>query len=444
MSRKHNSTATEHFTNLIQFRQAAYTQLGTAKDALFELGDAVIGTSAANSFAELSCSKHFHRQWSSVYEALQDGRPDRMMLMELYCQNVKVETPPILVGDHTAWPRPSAYTLRDRTVEHQPTPIPGNRPITLGHGYSTLSWTPEKKGSWTLPLLHERIASQQTPFEVASDQLRRVQSQLPVRAISLWDAEYGCAPFLLATADIPTDKIIRLRPNLCLAGPPGPYKGRGRHPIHGAKFKFKDPTTWQEPDDCFEMEDPDLGKIRVRLWKNLHLKKAAAYPMTVACLERLESKGTRRLPKVIWIAWIGAEPREPRTWWQNYMRRYTVDHWYRFAKQRLYWTLPMFSTPEQGERWSDLMPLITWELWLARPLGVDKPLPWQKNQPEMSPGRVCQGMDDIFAEIGSPACLPKRRGISPGWLKGRQRACRTRFDVVKKHHSSPAKPAPAA
>ncbi len=362
-----------------------------------------------------------------------------MALMRLYCRNVKVKSRPTLVGDHTAWPRPSAYTLRDRTVEHQPTPVPGNRPITLGHGYSTLVWTPENKGSWALPVLHERIASQQTPFAVGSDQLRSVQSQLGVRAISLWDAEYGCAPFLLATADIPTDKVIRLRPNLCLAGPPGPYKGRGRHPIHGARFKFKDPATWREPDDRFEMDDPDLGKIQVMLWNDLHLRKAATCPMRIARLERLESKGTRRLPKVIWIAWIGAEPPEPQTWWQRYMRRYTVDHWYRFAKQRLYWTLPMFSTPEQGERWSDLMPLITWELWFARPLGIDKPLPWQKKQKELTPGRVCQGMNDIFAQIGTPARLPKPRGKSPGWRKGRQRACRERFDVVKKHHSSGSK-----
>jgi hypothetical protein len=53
-------------------------------------------------------------------------------------------------------------------------------------------------------------------IDQASHQLRTIQSQLTVRAISLWDAEYGCAPFLLATADIPTDKIIRLRPNLRL------------------------------------------------------------------------------------------------------------------------------------------------------------------------------------------------------------------------------------
>lgn len=439
MSHKHNSTATKHFNKLIQFRQVAYACLGTAKDALFELSDAVIDTPAANSFAELSCSKYFRRRWPSVYEALQDGRPDRKALMKLYCQQVNFEVRPTLVGDHTAWPRPSAYTLADRTVEHQPTPIPGNRPITLGHGYSTLVWTPENKGSWALPLLHERISSQETSFDKASQQLRQVQNQLGQRAISLWDAEYGCAPFLLATADIPTDKIIRLRPNLNLAGPPSPYKGRGRHPIHGDKFKFKDPQTWKEPQSSFEMQDPDLGKLQVKIWKDLHFRKAATCPFIVARLERLESKGTRRLPKVIWIAWIGEEPPEPDTWWQRYMRRYTVDHWYRFAKQRLYWTLPMFSTPEQGERWSDLMPLITWELWLARPIGLDKPLPWQKTQAVMTPGRVSQGMSDIFTKIGTPTQMPKPRGNAPGWQKGRSRIRRNRFDVVKKRHSQSEK-----
>lgn len=444
MSHKHNSTAREHFNKLIQFRQAAYQSLGAAKDVLFELSDAVIGTPAANSFAELSCSQYFRRRWPSAYEALQDGRPDQGALMRLYCRHVQVDARPTLVGDHTAWPRPSAYTLRDRTVEHQPTPVPGNRPITLGHGYSTLVWTPESKGSWALPLLHERITSQETPFEKASAQLRSVQSQLSVRAISLWDAEYGCAPFLLASADIPSDKIVRLRPNLNLAGPPGPYKGRGRHPVHGDKFRFKDPLTWRQPESSFEMDDPDLGKIQVKLWENLHFRKAASCPMRIARLERLESKGTRRLPKVIWLAWIGEEPPASQTWWQRYMRRYSVDHWYRFAKQRLYWTLPMFSTPEQGERWSVLMPLITWELWFARPIGIDKPLPWQKKQAEMAPGRVCQGMSDIFAQIGTPAKMPKARGIAPGWPKGRSRAHRECFDVVKRQRSSGTKPVPAA
>jgi len=91
------------------------------------------------------------------------------------------------------------------------------------------------------------------------------------------------------------------------------------------------------------------------------------------------------------LAWVGEEP-PLREWWHFYLRRFGVDHWYRFAKQRLHWTLPRFGTPEQAERWSDLMPFITWELWLAREIVGDNPLPWQKPQTNLTPGRVCQGM----------------------------------------------------
>jgi hypothetical protein len=38
------------------------------------------------------------------------------------------------------------------------------------------------------------------------------------------------------------------------------------------------------------------------------------------------------------------------------------------AKQTLHWTVPKLSTPEQCEGWSDLMPLLTWQLWLAKDL----------------------------------------------------------------------------
>ncbi|MEG4087421.1 hypothetical protein, partial [Microcoleus sp. POL10_C6] len=48
---------------------------------------------------------------------------------------------------------------------------------------------------------------------------------------------------------------------------------------------------------------------------------------------------------------------------------------YRFAKQRLHWTLPNLRTPEQSERWSDLMPLMSWQLWLAKDLVVENRLP---------------------------------------------------------------------
>jgi hypothetical protein len=102
------------------------------------------------------------------------------------------------------------------------------------------------------------------------------------------------------------------------------------------------------------------------------------------------------------------------------------------AKQRLHWTLPKLGTPKQCERWSDLMPMMTWELWLARSIVQDRPLPWQKSLIHLTPGRVAQGMAGVLAVIGTPACSPKRRGKSPGWPRGQSRSPRTRYPIVKK------------
>ncbi|MCE2673569.1 MAG: hypothetical protein LW635_08190 [Microcystis sp. 53598_E5] len=85
--------------------------------------------------------------------------------------------------------------------------------------------------------------------------------------------------------------------------------------------------------------------------------------------------------------------------------------------QRLHWTLPSLSTPVQCERWSDLMPLMTWQLWLAKDLVADYHLPWQKPQTLLTPERVAQSLFSLLIEIGSPAQPPKTRGKSPGWEK---------------------------
>jgi len=429
-----SSTTEMEFTKLIEFRQAAYQCLGKARDAQFELLDAVMLSPAIRSFVELSQSPVFRRRWSSSYEAIQDGNPDREGLLRLYAAQIPSTPRPLLAGDHTAWPRLSAPTLPDRTIEHQPTKIVGNKPITIGQGYSSVVWLPAGlvRSSWALPCLHERISSAETPIDKGISQLRQVTEVLPTRPISLWDSEYGTAPFVKGSADIPADKVIRLRPNLCLWGPPPPYRGRGRPPIHGAKFKLKDPSTWGEPVQVLELQETQHGRVRVWMWRDLHFRKSAQHSMVVVRIERLDARGTRRHSKELWLAWVGEEPPPLEEWWSCYFRRFGVDHWYRFAKQRQYWTLPRFGTPEQAERWSDLMPLITWQLWQARAIVADRPLPWQKPQLDLTPGRVCQGMGGILAVICTPAQGPKPRGKSPGWPKGRPRQPKVRYQVVRK------------
>ncbi len=144
------------FDKLKQFRQSAYTLLGNGKDVIFDLMDAVLTSPQVNSFVELSLSPVFRRAWSSLYAGLRHSRLLRRKLMKLYIEQIPTQTRPLLAGDHTGWPRPEAVTLKDRTIEHQPAQIAGNKPIAVGHGFSTIAWIPEAQGSWALPLRHER------------------------------------------------------------------------------------------------------------------------------------------------------------------------------------------------------------------------------------------------------------------------------------------------
>ncbi len=78
------------------------------------------------------------------------------------------------------------------------------------------------------------------------------------------------------------------------------------------------------------------------------------------------------------------------------------------------------------------MPMLTWELWLARGMMEDHPLPWQKPQINLTPARVAQGFGAVIAIVGTPTLPPKPRGKSPGWKKGQVRSKRKRYPIVKK------------
>ncbi len=454
------SPATENLNKLIAFRQAVYQTLGPARDALFELTDAVLLTPAPQSraLAALSLNPVFRRQWPSVYEALQDGHPNRSALLRQYARYLDGPCPAstgarpqtgasgrlLLAGDHTAWPRLAARTLRERTIEHQPNPVPGAKPITVGQGFSTVSWVPEAQGSWALPLVHERIPPVSSPLAHMAQQLEQVGEALQAQApdqtepLVLLDAEYGCAPFVKRLAARPRRVfcLARLRPNLVLRAAPPHYAGQGRPPVHGRKFKLKDARTWGTPAEELHLPATDWGELYIRRWNDLHLSRAGDHPMTVMGLERPQARGTRRDPRWLWLAWLQGMPADLSLAqaWPLYFGRYPQDHWYRFAKQSLFWTQPCLKTPEQAETWSDLMPFITWELWLARPVVSDHPLPWQKPQGNtvMTPGRVRQSLAAVFATIGTPAQPPKPRGKSPGWPKGKPRTKAPRYPIVRK------------
>ena len=418
------------FKQLQEFRQQLYEHLGNARDAVFDLMDAILVSASIASFVSLSQSPVFRRGWSSVYASVQDSRPHRSKLKRQLVAQIATEEQPLLAGDSSDWQRPVAERLQDRTFVRT-----GGAQGVAGQSYSTLAWIPQGSGSWALPISHERITSFETPISKAVFQLKQVTRWLSVRPLGVYDRGYGNASFVRQTAEIQADLLLRLVSNRCVYGVAGPYRGRGAPAKHGRKFKLNDPQSWGEADEVCTVEHPQWGQVQLSRWSGYHFKQSATRSMEIIRMEILKPPNGRRKYKPLWLAWLGETMPPLETLWLKYLRRFALEHWYRFAKQRLYWTQPQFSTVQATERWSALMPWLTWQLWLARSECVDTPLPWQSAQATLTPGRVAQAFASILVVIGTPAVAPKPRGKSPGRAQEHRPPARTRYPTVKKRGS---------
>jgi hypothetical protein len=143
-----------------------------------------------------------------------------------------------------------------------------------------------------------------------------------------------------------------------------------------------------------------------------------------------------RQPQQLWLWWRGpGAPDLAVLWWAS-VRRFDVEHTFRFCKQTLNWATPRVRHPEQADRWTWLVLLAYTELRLARRVVADRRLPWEPPQrPQRSaltPARVRQGFPALRVWLGTPATTPKPCGRSPGRPKGVRSGPAPRYPALKK------------
>lgn len=432
----HDTTA-----GLVAFRQALYGCFSRARDALFDLCDALATDPSARSFVELALAPCFQRRWASVYEALEDGRIERPALRRLFVQSAPLPAPGarrVLALDSSPIPRPYARTVADRTLVHVPAAgqvlPPHTAPVRPGWAFSTLVVVPDPTSSWTHILDNQRIPSEQTATTVGAAQLAAVVPLLPERPICLLDGGYGTAPWVQATADLRCDQLVRSARTRVLYRPAPPRTGtRGAPRKDGPRFKGSDPTTHGQPDATWTGTDAHQQPITVRCWGDLHLKTCRTVPVTAVCITRAAATDTKRDPRDTWFWWLGGQPLPPLDELARlYPRRFSEEHGYRFDKQDLLWAAPRLRTPAQFERWTDVVSAVHNELDVARPLVEAQRLPWEDPTRPPSPRQVRRGLARIIGQIGTPARAPRPRGKSPGRATGAVIRPAARYPVLRK------------
>ena len=361
------------------FRRSFYECFYRRGDALFELVDAILtADGAAPSPAHLSLQASHRRGWGSLYAALDRGRIDEESLRKLLACHPLAGAegePSVYAVDASVWDRCDAQTSPERGYYYHPSRHSAGQPIVAGWAYQFIARLNFARESWTALVDVERVRPAQDANEVATEQISALLGRLKEGVAPLFVFEAGYDPVKLQRA-LEGDScqiLVRLRAGrrfygeASLSDPPAHV---GRPPRHGPKMKCADPSTWPEPSAEHHCEDSGYGSVRVRAWAELHPKvhnherrgTRGPLPIVVGTLilvevERLPRGERRREPRVLWLWWHGPERTTPDLdlLWRSYVRRFDLEHTFRFLKQSMGWTTPRVRHPEQADRRSWLV-----------------------------------------------------------------------------------------
>jgi hypothetical protein len=431
-----------HLNTIKAFRHDTYSSFGRAKDALFNIVDALLTEDRAKSFPELSLSPHFERQWPSLYEALEDGMIDQQYLQEVFARYLPYPSPEetLWVGiDASGIARPQAVTSADRSAQHVHNLPNCDKPVTYGWQFSTVVALPETPSSWTYILDQQRVRTDTTPAQVAFAQVQGVMAWLPENTIRVLDRGYDSLWFWCRCSTLPgKGTLIRLKGNRCFyRGAPERTGKRGAPRKDGDKLQPNDETTHGNPDGHWEGKDAKERSVAISWWQSMHVKAARWLEMTVIRVVRPHATNKERDPRVSWFVWLGDQQADIAHIGLGYVRRFSQEHGYRFDKQCLLWAKPRLRTPEQFERWSLLVAIAHNLLVLARHCVAAELRPWENKQRQATPQHVRRGMSKLLPQLGTPARPPRPRGKSPGRAKGAKMSKAKRFAVVKKQPKLP-------
>jgi hypothetical protein len=443
-------------TQFSQFQSQLYTMyLNNRNDATLGLLNALCGNTLAHSVVELSLSADFNYDYNSLYKAITELQPSASL-----AQLTAPHLPPLWKGryrlfgvDTTPCARPYAYKLTERECVYQPTPIQGQKPVTYGHTYAELCVLPPRSGPksprWVNPLYEQRV-TRQNQETITIQQVRSLLEDLglPFRkelCVQVGDTKYSTPTYLAALMDKTNlITIVRSRSNrvYTFQAPSAATPQRGHQRWYVGRMDLKDPAGWPQPDEQADFTLTNyrghINRVEMLAWHNLVMRDQYQpvrlplhrYPFTLIRV-RLFNAQNEPLEKPLWLIVMGKlrDQISLPDILEAFLQRSDLEHFFRFAKQRL--LLDRFQTPETAheENWHHLVHLAYLQLWVARDLAVSLPRPWERYLPQVkekwvSPSMVQRSFDRIIRQLGTPAQKPQRRGYSPGRPKGRLPALR--------------------
>jgi len=447
---------------LSRFRRELQACLTARGDEIFELADAVLCAGGpVRSLAGLSLAAEHRRGHGALYDAVNRGRIEitrlRRSLAALPLPRA-ADGRLMLAVDVSNWLRPGAATSPERLFCHVYGRGKGQAQMIPGWPYSVVAALEPGRASWTAVLDAIRLGPGDDEAEVTATQVREVITRLieaghwrggDLPILVIVDAGYDPMRLAHQLTGLPVQVLGRLRSDRVLHFPvPARQPGtNGRPPRHGREFALAGPAAWPEPAVTTITATTRYGTAVAQAWDRLHprlthrsawLDHDGPLPVIEGTLIRLQVDhlpGDRH-PKPVWL-WCsvtGAAQAQVDRLWQAFLRRFDLEHTFRFFKQALGWTTPKLRDPQAADQWTWLIITCYAQLRLARPLADDLRLPWERPAPpgRLTPARVRRGFRNIHATLPRLASAPKPGKPGPGRPPGsKNRRPAPRHDVGK-------------
>jgi hypothetical protein len=351
--------------------------------------------------------------------------------------------------DATSTPRIHAHTLDDRSYVHQANQI--GVPVTIGLEASVLTYLPEystEEVNWQLPVSLERISTDTTACKVAKAQLHLLTKSTPAHAlltVIVADCAYGnLEPYSedqVVIARGRTDRQGR-RP---VKKDQIAHKERGRPRKYGSEtIRFIEdvpPGTAGGSDEESEHEDTmkhQRVEVLLNRWNDVYIEGHSKLVDVVKIEIFAKHDCTKILLPPLLLILSGNRRREITALdaCQSYRRRFDIEHFFRFVKQKLLFCA--YQTPELDHQisWWWFCCMAYWLLYHVRHIGQGSIRPWHKKRDPTKPagpGEVKRLFATrIFPVLGSPSHPPINREKSRGRELGTRFPKRERKKVVKK------------
>jgi hypothetical protein len=254
----------------------------------------------------------------------------------------------------------------------------GTSQMIPGWPYSIVAALETGRTSWTAVLDAVRLGPDDDATAVTATQLREVVERLitaghwtagdlPIEIVM--DSGYEVTRLAFLLADLPVVVTGRLRSDrvMVAAVPPRRPGTNGRPPRHGPVMRLARPDTWPDPDQVTTTPTTRYGTAVASAWARTHqrLSRRGAWadhpedadlPIVAGTLIRLtvDHLPGDRTPKPWWL-WTSrptATAEQVDHAWQAYLRRFDLEHTFRFFKQQLGWTTPRLRDPAAADRWT--------------------------------------------------------------------------------------------